>query len=233
MCEDCGCLESEKKIIVNKSVTQVNDLLAHQIYHNLQDKKVICINLMGAPGSGKTTFIEGLISYIPTKELVVIQGDLESDIDKIRLKKLGVNTYQINTHSGCHLNAEMINKALLNINFEGKKYLIIENVGNLVCPAGVQIGQHMDIVVSSTAEGYDKPKKYPIIYLNAKLIIISKYDIKDAVDFDEEKFLFDIKNINSKAKIVKTTSKDKESFKEAAFFFKHQREHIIENKHSH
>ena len=259
MCEECGCGHAHKKIDdhdkgndnnpnqnieINKSVTEANDAIAHQIWHFLKDKNILCINLMGAPGSGKTTFIEGLVGFaketggfIDPKEIAVIQGDLESDIDKKRLEEKNIQCHQINTHSGCHLNAAMINKVLLNMdekfNLNNKKFLIIENVGNLVCPAGVKIGQHMNIVISSTTEGSDKPKKYPIIFYDAGLVVISKYDLKEAVEFDEESYIKDIKNINSKASIAKVSSKKPETFSEVAGFIKHEREHLVGKEQNH
>ena len=236
MCDECGCQNhehSEKSITINKSVTEVNDIIADQINEFLKDKKILCINLMGSPGSGKTTVIEGLCNYIKPEELTVIQGDLESDIDKKRLERKNIQTYQINTHSGCHLNATMINKILLNADLKAKKILIIENVGNLVCPAGVNVGQHMNIVVSSTTEGSDKPKKYPLIFMDANMIIISKFDLSEMVDFKEKQYVDDIKNINIKTKIFKTSSKNIESFKEISHKIKHERQHLIGQKHIH
>jgi len=231
MCEECGC-QDDKRIVIDKKVSAENDRIAHRIWHELKDKDVLCINLMGAPGSGKTTVIEGLSHHMKPAELAVIQGDLESDIDKKRLEELNIDTYQINTHSGCHLNADMIEHALQHLNLSGKKYLIIENVGNLVCPAGVKIGQHMNIVVSSTTEGSDKPKKYPIIFMDAHLILISKYDLKDAVDFDEAKYIKDIRKVNSEAKLLKTAHRDKESLGKVAELIHHKRDHLTK-EHSH
>jgi hydrogenase nickel incorporation protein HypB len=218
---------------VNRSVTEVNDLLAQQISDFLLEKKILCINLMGAPGSGKTTFIEGICNYMKPYELVVIQGDLESDIDKKRLEKHKILSYQINTHSGCHLTSSMINKALLGLDVSKKKYLIIENVGNLVCPAGVNIGQHVNIVVSSTVEGTDKPKKYPYIFMDANLVVLSKYDLVDKSDFNEEQYLQDLRHINAKATLMKISSKDATSFRKAARFLKHQRDHLFGVHHNH
>ena len=123
---------------------------------------------------------------IDPKDIAVIQGDCESDIDKQRLEKSKIYTHQINTHSGCHLNSSMINSALIDMDLAGKKYLLIENVGNLVCPAGVNIGQHMDLIVSSTTEGSDKPKKYPQIFMDASVVVISKADLAKHVGFSEE-----------------------------------------------
>jgi hydrogenase nickel incorporation protein HypB len=252
MCQECGCEErgndnthknqssekaqhvpGEESLSVNRAVTDVNDLLARQISSALKQKRILCINMMGSPGSGKTSFIEGISAFIPSEDIAVIQGDLESDIDKKRLERKNIYTYQVNTHSGCHLNAMMINKAVLEMDLKGKKYLVIENVGNLVCPAGVNIGQHMNIVISSTAEGFDKPKKYPYIFMDAKLIIISKSDLSEHVGFDEKTYLEDVRKVNGKVKILKVSSKDSFSFKEASHHIVHTREHLIGEEHSH
>lgn len=188
-----------------KQINAANDKLAESISKCLKQKGIICINIMGAPGSGKTTLIEGISHFINPKEIAVIQGDLESDVDKKRLEKKKIACYQINTHSGCHLNAAMIKHEIVSMKSQlsGKKFLFIENVGNLVCPAGKKIGQHLNIVVSSVAEGSDKPKKYPIIFHDAALVVLSKYDLKHAVGFDEKAYLRDLRNINGRLKIIK------------------------------
>lgn len=241
MCEECGCGNIKSKeqensnhiVAVNRSVTEVNDFLAQQISDFLLEKKILSINLMGAPGSGKTTFIEGISNYIKPSEIVVIQGDLESDIDKKRLEKHKILSYQINTHSGCHLTSAMINKALLDLDVSKRKYLIIENVGNLVCPANVKIGQHVNIVVSSTVEGADKPKKYPYIFMDANLVVLSKYDLVDKSDFNEKQYLQDLRNINAKTALMKISSRDVESFEPVARFLEHHRDHLIGIHHDH
>lgn len=243
MCDECGCSsdentrvnedDSRKTIILDRKVTEANNLIAHHISHALKDKNIFCINILGSPGSGKTTLIEQLSAYLAPSSFSVIQGDLESDIDKKRLESQNIDTYQINTHSGCHLNAAMIKKALQETNLREKKYLLIENVGNLVCPAGVLIGQHMNLIVSSTAEGSDKPKKYPLIFMDAKLILISKYDLKDAVRFDEKKYIADIRDINGTAKIITTSLNDRHTFREVAHFIEHERDHFFGSHHHH
>jgi hydrogenase nickel incorporation protein HypB len=206
------------EISIEKKVTDDNDTIAQETNNYLKEKGIKCVNIMGAPGSGKTTFIEGIAKFIPANNIAVIQGDLESDIDKVRLEKSNISTYQINTHSGCHLSAKMVADAVQNMDLNNKKLLLIENVGNLVCPAGRKIGQDMDMVISATTEGSDKPKKYPVIFLDAKLVVISKTDLAEAVNFSEEQYLNDIKAINANTKIVKTTIKEENSFKEAAEF---------------
>lgn len=187
-------------IVVEKPVTERNDKKGGEIAAYLEEKGITCINVMGSPGAGKTTLIENLAPLLG--KVAVIQGDLESDVDKERLEGQGIDTYQINTHSGCHLNAEMVSHAISHMDLAGVKYMFIENVGNLVCPAGVYLGQNMDIVVSSTTEGSDKPRKYPIIFQNAALVVISKINLADAVGFDEEAYRKDLAGINPKAKIV-------------------------------
>ncbi len=210
--------ETQKRLELNKKVRELNDSVANETSRLLSEKGVFCINIMGSPGAGKTTFIELVSRQINPKQIAVIQGDLESDVDKKRLEKLGIDSHQINTHTGCHLNAEMVKLAVDSMEFGGKKFLFIENVGNLVCPANKKIGQHLNVVISSTTEGSDKPKKYPIIFRDAELIVISKYDLAGHVDFDEPSYISDLKNINAKAEIVKISKNMPSGFDFAGFF---------------
>ncbi len=230
MCDECGC---EETIVIDKSVTEDNDMIAHDTWHKLKGNGVFCVNVLGSPGSGKTTVIENLANILGASNMFVIQGDLESDVDKKRLEDVGISGYQINTHSGCHLSAQMIDDALKNCDITGKKFLFIENVGNLVCPAGVNIGQHVDLVVSSTTEGSDKPKKYPVIFRGAGVVVISKMDIALMVDFDDEEYLKDITLLNPKARIVKTEKGSDSGFKEIANILNHRREHLLSIEHKH
>jgi len=232
VCKDCGCEEkTHTSIPINKSLTEENDKIAHKNEHSFLHNNIICINILGAPGSGKTSMIENLSKHLGSNNIAVIQGDLESSIDKERLEKQNIQTFQINTHSGCHLTASQIQAAIINMDLKHKKYLFIENVGNLVCPAGVKLGQAADIVLSSTTEGSDKPKKYPIIFHNAKLVVITKSDLAQAVDFNEETYIKDLKSINKEVKIIATSTKKPDSFKEVAHFIEHIKPHHHEHKH--
>ena len=242
MCEECGCGHTHEKrqqeedetiVRINRSVTETNDTIALQISTFLKEKGILSVNIMGSPGSGKTTIIEHVAEELGPKNIMVIQGDLESDVDTERLAERGIDCYQINTHSGCHLNAAMINRAFYEIAFNKKKYLLVENVGNLVCPADIQIGQHMDIVISSTTEGSDKPKKYPKIFMNADMIVISKSDIANAVGFDKERYTRDLKEINPKAPIIMTGKEEKEGYHKIAHELEHEREHLLGHEHTH
>jgi len=205
----------EVEISLNKSLTARNDEIAKGIKEKLKENNIFCINLMGAPGSGKTTLIEGLSKFL--EGIYVLQGDLKSDVDTKRLEKSGIDCFQIHTHSGCHLNAHMIEESIKKINLEGKKYLIIENVGNLVCPAGVLIGQDINMVVNSVTEGNDKPEKYPLIFKDSQAIILSKYDLVEAVEFNEEEYFERLKKV-TKSPVFKVSKKELDSYKEIVDF---------------
>lgn len=215
------------------ALTKENDTTAETISRTLRKNGVLSVNIMGAPGSGKTTIIENVARIIGTGKVAVIQGDLESDIDKKRLEGVGIETWQINTHSGCHLDAGMVMEGLLGLHMKDKEFLFIENVGNLVCPAGVRIGQHLDLVVSSTSEGSDKPRKYPIIFLDAKIIVITKGDLAKYTDFDEKRYIVDVKGISPKAVIIQTQKGDMNGFEEIAHELMHKREHLLGHGHAH
>ncbi|MFC2163043.1 hydrogenase nickel incorporation protein HypB [Candidatus Altiarchaeota archaeon] len=224
MCDECGC--NERTIRVEEPVLKANDDAAIKNKSFLSEKGILCANILGSPGSGKTSLIEGLAGHIPPAAIAVIQGDLESEVDKLRLEGQGITCYQINTHSGCHLNAIMVANAIGDMILSGKKYLFIENVGNLVCPAGIALGQHVDLVVSSTCEGSDKPRKYPLIFMDADAIIISKTDLTDAVGFIEEDYLADLRKINGRAGIFRVSCKDADSFRQVANLLEHEWDHL-------
>lgn len=222
-----------RSVLLDRPVREANDRLARATRHLLDGKGILCVNIMGAPGSGKTTVIEGLARLAGNGRVAVIQGDLESDIDKRRLEEHGIATFQINTHSGCHLNARMVSDALAGFPLDGKAYLLIENVGNLVCPAGVMLGQHLDIVVSATTEGSDKPRKYPHIFREAKAVVVTKIDLMEAVDFDQESYLADLRGIAPRAKALLVTKKDEQSFGPLLRLLEHERAHLLGEEHAH
>lgn len=203
-----------KEVRVERNVNADNDAIAAEISKMLKNKGILSVNVMGAPGSGKTTLIEGLGRYLDN--MLVIQGDLESDIDKRRLESVGIPAVQVNTHSGCHLNAKHVRDALAKAELSGIRYLLIENVGNLVCPAGRMIGQHVNIVLSATTEGSDKPEKYPVIFHHADMVLITKHDLSEAVGFDEAEYLERIGKQDENLKIFSTSTDKPESFKAVA-----------------
>jgi len=203
-------------ITIDKKVSAVMDEIAAQTEERLNAARVLCVNFMGSPGSGKTSVLEGLTPILGKQRISAIQGDLESDIDKRRLEAAGISTVQINTHSGCHLNARMVADALKEVDLGGRHFLFIENVGNLVCPATKNIGQHLNVLISSTTEGSDKPRKYPVIFHASQILVITKDDLAEAVGFDAQNYLADLAAINPAIKVFRTTTRRPDCWKQLA-----------------
>jgi hydrogenase nickel incorporation protein HypB len=147
---------------------------------------VLAVNLMSAPGAGKTRLLEATIEALAGElRLAVIEGDLETDNDAARIRARGVPAYQITTGTACHLDAHMVHEALHHLPLDGLDVLFIENVGNLVCPASFDLGTHRNVVLLSVTEGDDKPAKYPVMFRTADLVLITKTDLLGAIeDFD-------------------------------------------------
>jgi hydrogenase nickel incorporation protein HypB len=170
---------------------------------------------MASPGAGKTSFITA--TYEAVKEcssFAVIEGDIASQIDADKFAQMGVPVAQINTGGGCHLDANMIKSAINQFDLPDDSVLFVENVGNLVCPAGYRLGEHLRIVMSSTTEGYDKPYKYPAIFTDADAIILNKMDLAEAVEFDRQIFEKGIRALNQTVPIFALSCKTGEGIKE-------------------
>jgi hydrogenase nickel incorporation protein HypB len=166
-------------IEVNQSLTAPNEALARQLNEELTAKGVFCLNIVSAPGSGKTALIEKIISrYQGGLRIAVIEGDPHTDLDSKRVRNAGAVSVQINTQGGCHLDAAMIKKALSSIDLDQTDLLIIENVGNLLCPTFWNLGEHLRAVMVSLPEGADKPLKYPEIFLLSQALLINKIDLR-------------------------------------------------------
>lgn len=206
---------SENKVIeIMQSVYEKNDEVAANINSSLTQKDIYAINVMGAPGAGKTSTLIQIIKRLGDEITpYVIEGDIEADFDTKKLLSLGVNTIQINTGGACHLDSPMIGKAVDDLNIE-KGILFIENIGNLVCPAEFQIGEHAKILISTVTEGSDKPYKYPLAFEKSDAIILNKCDLLPYLDFDEEFFMKGVRALNKTAPVFKVSSKSEEGFEE-------------------
>lgn len=169
-------------IEVNKALTATNDAIAAQIREELGAKGVFCLNIVSAPGSGKTALIEQLVSRLAgTRRIAVIEGDPHTALDRDRVAATGAQAVQINTQGGCHLDAAMVRQALAAIDLTRVDLLFIENVGNLLCPTFWDLGEHLRIVMTSLPEGADKPLKYPEIFTIAHALVINKIDLASLV----------------------------------------------------
>ena len=195
---------SEIKVVTN--MLETNDLLTEQNKTLLKEKGIYVINLMSAPGSGKTSILEKVIFRLKNDvKIAVIEGDLYTSKDAERIEAQGVPVVQINTGGACHLDACMIRNAIEALSLNGVDLLIIENVGNLVCPAEFDIGEDIRIMVFSAPEGNDKPLKYPLMFEKSSAIVLNKVDLVKYTNFSREEFYKDIKAVNANAKIFETS----------------------------
>lgn len=197
------------KIEIVKNILDANDqvaLLNRELFDNL---KVFTINIMASPGAGKTSFILETIPRLDAPS-AVIEGDVASSIDSERIAEFGIPVVQINTGGNCHLEATMTREAVKKLSLDGVRYLFIENVGNLICPASFDLGEHIRIAISSVPEGDDKPYKYPGLFSRVDAVILNKIDLMPYVDFDLERFRKGIIAINRSAKIFLVSCKTKE-----------------------
>ncbi len=216
MCKDCGCSKEhphekvvEKEVEVLSKVLSKNDEEAQHNREHFNENKILCLNLMSSPGSGKTTLLEATIKALKDKfKIAVIEGDLETENDAKRVREAGANAYQITTGQGCHLDAFMVHKALHHLNLSDTDLLFIENVGNLVCPASYDLGEHLNVVLLSVTEGDDKPVKYPVMFRKADLVIISKADLASHFDFDTDRAIKECKKLNPKVDVIVLDAKN-------------------------
>ena len=210
-------MHDTRTIEVKENIHGENDRIAARLNHDLGHRGVFIVNEMGAPGVGKTTVLLNLIDRLKEFKPFVIEGDIESDLDTQTLKAHGVPAYQINTFGACHLDAPLVQNAVQNIDFgDGRAILFIENVGNLVCPAEFNIGEHIKLLICSVTEGSDKPYKYPLAFGEADVVILNKTDLCPYLDFDEEFFTRGLRALNKKAPLFKASGKTGEGFDEAA-----------------
>lgn len=176
------------EIKVLRNVLEANDAIAAENRKLLHDKKVYTVNLIASPGAGKTTVLERTLEGLKNEfKMAVIEGDIAGSADAERIDRHDVPVVQINTGGDCHLNANMVRSALQSLPLDGLQLLFIENVGNLVCPAGFDIGEDAKVVILSVAEGDDKPEKYPLIFEQSSAMVMNKIDLLEMVDFDMEK----------------------------------------------
>ena len=205
------------KIVAAKKILKANDQLAEENRARLDDAGVFCVNLVGSPGAGKTTLLEALFVALKGRlRPAAIEGDIAGSIDAERIEKLGVPVVQINTEGACHLDAAMIASATEGLDCDAIDLLVIENVGNLVCTAGFDLGEHLRIVVLSTSEGDDKAAKYPAIFQGSHALFITKADLLPHTNFDAERITADMKRLAPKAEIFQVAALTGEGIPAAA-----------------
>ncbi|MEG1003094.1 hydrogenase nickel incorporation protein HypB [Clostridium sp.] len=196
------------EIKVFKQIMDWNNECHDEVNRKLNDKGVTMLNVMGSPGAGKTTFILNLINELKKDGLRVgvIEGDVEGIIDAETIAKSGVFVVQLNTQGACHIEAESIKHILNSFDLENLDFIIVENIGNLVCPAEFNIGEHLKIALLSVPEGDDKVIKYPLMFTNSNGLVITKKDLKNYFNFKSERVISDVKKRNKNINIFEVNS---------------------------
>ena len=193
---------------LNRSLMEKNDRLAERNRGFFRAKKLLVLNVVSSPGSGKTTFIRETAAKLAGKlRIGVIVGDLATDNDAARLRTAGIPVVQITTGTVCHLDADMVSKAAAQLDLDKLDVLVIENVGNLVCPADFNLGEDLRVVLLSTTEGEDKPLKYPPMFHSAQVAIITKSDLAAAAGFAREPALANLRRVSHHAQIFELSAK--------------------------
>jgi len=207
------------KITLERKVLSRNDLLAAELRKLFASENVAVMNMVSSPGSGKTSLLEKTLgSLSQTLSIGVIEGDIQTDKDAERIAVTGVPVHQIQTGGACHLEADMIRRALDNFDLGSLDLLIIENVGNLVCPSAFDLGEGMRVSLISVTEGDDKPLKYPAMFRSADVMVINKMDLLPYTDFDIEKVIHSAMSLNPEIEVLKTSCRTGEGLDEWSAF---------------
>ncbi len=192
------------EVPVVRNILQANDRLAADNRKRFREAGVYVINLMSSPGAGKTSLLEKTIDALAGRlRMAVIEGDIQSSHDAERIRGKGVRAVQINTGGGCHLDANMIQAAMDSLDLQGLDLLVIENVGNLVCPAEFDLGEHDKIMILSVTEGDDKPLKYPLMFQTASVLLINKIDLLPYIDCDVQAIRDRVRQLNGNQQVFK------------------------------
>ena len=213
---------------LNRSLMEKNDRLADLNRTKFRKQKLLVLNIVSSPGSGKTTFIrETAVRLKDQLRVGVIVGDLATDNDAVRLGAAGIPVVQVTTGTVCHLDAEMVARAMERLDLGALEVLVIENVGNLVCPADYDLGEDLRVVLTSVTEGEDKPLKYPPMFHSAHVAIVTKTDLAGAAGFDRRQAIGNLERISHHARIFELSAKTGQGMEEWIGFL--AREHAAVN----
>ena len=209
MCGQCGCEPppTPQRLELHQGLLSRNDLQAAQNRAHFRSHGLRSVNLLSAPGSGKTALLEQLARRWPRPPIGVIVGDLATDNDARRLKAAGARAVQIRTGDLCHLDAALVDQAFAQLDCRGMDLLVIENVGNLVCPTAFDLGEERRLAVLAVTEGEDKPLKYPALFKSADAVVINKSDLAEAVDFDRRAAFANLRAIAPQAELFELSAR--------------------------
>ncbi|MCD6319846.1 MAG: hydrogenase nickel incorporation protein HypB [Candidatus Desulfofervidaceae bacterium] len=199
------------KIPVVKNILEANERIALELKELFDEKGILVLNLMSSPGAGKTSLLEQTIEALKDKvRLAVVEGDIQTTIDAERIGKYGIPAVQINTYGACHIDGNMVKDALPALDLDTIDILIVENVGNLVCPAEFKVGEDHKVMILSVTEGEDKPAKYPLMFQESSVLLINKVDLVPYLECDVEKIKTEALKINPRLKVFPISCKTKE-----------------------
>ena len=219
---------SMKIIDLKKTILEDNDVDADRLREELKKKNVFYMNVMSSPGSGKTTTIVGTIERLKEHfNIGVMEADIDSDVDALTVARAGVSAVQLHTGGMCHLDADMSRQGIEELDISDVDLVILENVGNLVCPAEFDTGAVKNVMILSVPEGYDKPLKYPLMFSVCDVVLINKIDVMSYFDFDIDKCKEYIAMRNPKAEVIPISAKTGEGMKEWTEWLK---KHVAEWK---
>ncbi len=200
-----------REISIKQNILQKNNQIAQHNREHFAQHHVFSMNWISAPGSGKTALLERMVEDLGHElSIAVIEGDQQTDNDAARIRQAGAEAVQINTGAACHLDAEMVHQALHKLPLQQNSLLVIENVGNMVCPTAYDLGEHLKLSIISCTEGEDKPLKYPDLLLTAQVLLINKIDLMPYLDFDLDQCIQWAKQINPEITIFPVSAKTKE-----------------------
>ena len=214
MCGTCGCSgevvapePSRRRLQLHQGLLSRNDAQAARNRQHFRAHGLLTLNLLSAPGSGKTALLEQLAQRWPQRPIGVIVGDLATDNDARRLQAAGAQAVQIRTGALCHLEADLVDRAFAQLPLEGMTLLVIENVGNLVCPTAFDLGEQRRVAVLAVTEGEDKPLKYPALFATADAVLINKSDLADAVGFDHAAAHHNLRAVAPRAPVFEVSAR--------------------------
>jgi len=202
------------KIQVLDNILQMNDSFAEENRRIFKEHNTFAMNMMSSPGSGKTTILERTLERLDPSQVAIIEGDMQTTRDAERLERFGCQILQISTGNACHLDGKMIHDAAKELDLIGVRLLVIENVGNLVCPAEFRVGEDAKAVVLSVTEGEDKPLKYPLMFREASICMFNKIDLLPHLDFSLEEARENARQINPQLKFLEISCKTGEGLEE-------------------
>jgi len=229
VCGTCGCGEpvrSDRHLVaLEQDLLAKNDTAARDNRAWLRERGVLAVNVLSSPGSGKTTLLERTVREVAVP-VSVLEGDQATALDADRIRAAGAEAFQVNTGSGCHLDADMVRRGLSALDPPRGAVLFVENVGNLVCPALFDLGEARRVVVTSVTEGADKPLKYPHMFSTADLVLLNKVDLLPYVDFDTEAFARGVRRVRPGAAVLPVSATRGDGLDRWHAWLRHELEHV-------